>query len=107
MSVAARLSPDATLLMCVNPLPGVGAVLDDTPNTPKATFAALLNAPSVTPSPVDKSAAFNPICPIAPDPFAPLVSTPSHWETTHCAFDWPPANVIVIAPLPGVPLIAR
>src|SRR5213594_3938411 len=44
---------------------------------------------------------------MAPAPFTPLVSTPSHCDTIHCMWDRVMVDVIVTVPLPGVALIAR
>jgi hypothetical protein len=58
-------------------------------------------------SPFTASARAEPVCPMAPAPFAPLRSTPLHCDTIHWQWDSVTLNVIVSGPLPGEGLMAR
>src|SRR5207249_4612 len=85
---AAGLSPDGCSAIIVKPVPGViASPLLVTPNTPYATLSAPANGASATLSPFTASPAFDPVCPIAPAPFAPLASTPLHCDTIHWQLD--------------------
>ena len=77
-------SADGCSLISVNAAAGVTtAALLLTPKTPYAALSGSLKGDKETVRPLTASPLFTPVCPMAPAPFTPLVSTPSHWDTIH------------------------